>query len=271
MSRFGTAVLAEWRKLSSTVLWWVLGVGMAGYLAFVGGVLAFSFVAAPTATVGTPEAAAPTGVDAALAVYGTLNAIGYVFPLLIGTLVVTTEVRHRTLTASLLAEPRRGVLLGAKLAVAVPVGLLYGVLGAVGLVAAAGSVLGLAGDGAFLTEPEVLRALGLGVLVIGLWAVLGVAFGSVVPNQVAAVVAVLAFTQFVEPIARVGLGAVDGLSGVAAYLPGAAADAVVGASLFSEFGGGELLPAWAGALVLLGYAGVLTVLGRWTTFARDVV
>ena len=265
--RFDVALLAEWRKLTSTALWWVLGVGMAAYLAFIGGVLAFSITATPT----TPEAPATGGVDAALAVYGTLNAIGYVFPLLVGTLLVTTEVRHRTLTQSLLAEPRRSVLLAAKLAVAAPVGLLYGVLGVVGLVATAAPVLGLAGDGAYLSDPAVWRALGLGVLVTGLWAVLGAAFGAVVPHQVAAVVAVLAFTQFVEPIARLGLSAVDALSGVAAFLPGAAADAVVGASLFGEISGGDLLPGWAGALVLLGYAAVLTVVGRYTTFARDVV
>ncbi len=265
--RFDVALLAEWRKLTSTPLWWVLGVGMAAYLAFIGGVLAFTFVAAPSA----PDAPAVTGVDAALAVFGTLNAIGYVFPLLVGTLLVTTEVRHRTLTQSLLVEPRRSVLLAAKLVVAAGVGLLYGVLGVLGLLAASVPVLELAGDGVFLTDPAVLRALGLGVLVTGLWAVLGAAFGAVVPHQVAAIVAVLAFTQFVEPIARLGLSAVDALSGVAAFLPGAAADAVVGASLFGEISGADLLPGWAGALVLLAYAAVLTVLGRYTTFARDVV
>ena len=51
----------------------------------------------------------------------------------------------------------------------------------------------------------------------------------------------------------------------------AAADAVVGASLFSQMGDVDLLPAWAGALVLLGYAAALTLAGRLTTFARDVV
>ncbi len=51
----------------------------------------------------------------------------------------------------------------------------------------------------------------------------------------------------------------------------AAADAVVGASLFSQMGDVDLLPAWAGALVLLGYAAALALAGRLTTFARDVV
>ena len=266
MSRFIAALAAEWRKLTSTALWWVLALGMAAYLAFVGAAMAFSLTVAP-------EGQAPPlgGLDAALTVYGVLNAVGYVFPLVVGTLLVTTEVRHRTLTQTLLAEPRRGVVLGAKLVLAAGIGLLYGVAGVVGLVAAGAPVLSAVGDGAFLDDPEVVRALLLGVLVTGLWAVLGTGFGAVVPHQVAAVVAILAFTQFVEPIARLALGAVDGLSVVSAYLPGAAADAVVGASLFSQMGDVDLLPAWAGALVLLGYAAALTLAGRLTTFARDVV
>ncbi|MEE3126660.1 MAG: ABC transporter permease [Actinomycetota bacterium] len=266
MSRFTAALAAEWRKLTSTALWWVLALGMAAYLAFVGAAMAFSLTVAP-------EGQAPplAGLDAALTVYGVLNAVGYVFPLVVGTLLVTTEVRHKTLTQTLLAEPRRGVVLGAKLVLAAGIGLLYGLAGVVGLVAAGAPVLAAVGDGAFLGDPQVVRALLLGVLVTGLWAVLGTGFGAVVPHQVAAVVAILAFTQFVEPIARLALGAVDGLSAVSAYFPGAAADAVVGASLFSQMGDVDLLPAWGGALVLLGYAAALTLAGRLTTFARDVV
>ena len=239
MSRFTAALAAEWRKLTSTALWWVLALGMAAYLAFVGAAMAFSLTVAP-------EGQAPPlgGLDAALTVYGVLNAVGYVFPLVVGTLLVTTEVRHKTLTQTLLAEPRRGVVLGAKLVLAAGIGLLYGVAGVVGLVAAGAPVLSAVGDGAFLGDPQVVRALLLGVLVTGLWAVLGTGFG---------------------------LGAVDGLSVVSAYLPGAAADAVVGASLVSQMGDVDLLPAWAGALVLLGYAAALTFAGRLTTFARDVV
>ena len=69
------------------------------------------------------------GADLAAAVYGLINAIGYVFPLVIGSLAMTTEFRHQTITQSLLVEPRRGVFLGAKLLATVPLGLLYGVVG----------------------------------------------------------------------------------------------------------------------------------------------
>jgi hypothetical protein len=108
--------------------------------------------------------------------------------------------------------------------------------------------------------------------VTALRAVIGVAFGSVLTNQVAAIVVILAFTQFVEPIARVALGAFDALDGIAKFLPGAAADGLIGASFLSSFDGGsaDLLPRWAALLVMLAYAGILAAIGRFTTLRRDI-
>jgi ABC-2 type transport system permease protein len=231
-------------------------------------VLAFSIVFAPD----DQQATALHGADAAAGVYGLINAIGYVFPLVIGSLMVTTEFRYQTITQSLLAEPRRTVLLGGKLVVAIPLGLLYGAVGMAALVAVSAPLLALQGDGAFLTDPDVQAVILLGVVVTALWTVVGVGFGSVVPNQVAAVVVLLAFTQFVEPIARIALGAFDATSSVARFLPGAAADGLIGASLIGEMGGGsgDLLPRWAALLVLLGYAAVLACVGRLTTLRRDI-
>ena len=103
------------------------------------------------------------------------------------------------------------------------------------------------GDGAFLTDGEVIAVLAARRRrAAALWAVLGAAFGSVVPNQVAAIVVILAFTQLVEPIARLALGAFDLTDGVAKFLPGAAADALIGASLFGEMGAGETAVAACG-------------------------
>lgn len=263
------ALVAEYRKLVSTRLWWVLLVALAAYLAFVGGVLAFSLAFAPDDQQGGQPLA---GVDAAASVYGLINAIGYVFPLVIGSLLVTSEFRHQTITVSLLVEPRRSVFLGGKLLLAVPLGLLYGLVGTVAIVAASAPLLAWGGDGAFLGDGAVLQALVLGIVVTALWTIIGVAFGAVVPNQVAAIVVLLAVTQFVEPVARVALGAFDVTDSVARFLPGAAADGLIGASLISELAGGsaDLLPRWAALLVLLGYAGVLAVVGRMTTLRRDI-
>ncbi|MFC7494615.1 MULTISPECIES: ABC transporter permease [unclassified Nocardioides] len=262
------AVVAEYRKLVSTRLWWLLLIVLAAYLAFVGGVLALSIAFAT----GEDAATMPKGAEAAAGVYGLVNAIGYVFPLVIGSLMMTTEFRYQTITASLLVEPRRTVLLGGKLVVAVPLGLLYGAVGMAALVAVSAPLLAVEGDGAFLTDPDVLAVILLGVVVTALWTVIGVGFGSVLSNQVAAVVVLLAFTQFVEPIARIALGAFDATSSVSQFLPGAAADGLIGASLIGEMGGGsaDLLPRWAALLVMLGYAAVLAIVGRMTTLRRDI-
>ncbi|MBJ7357337.1 ABC transporter permease [Nocardioides sp.] len=263
------ALVAEYRKLVTTRMWWVLLIALAAYLAFIGGVMGFSLTVAPQPEDGT---AMLEGAELAAAVYSLVNAVGYVFPLVIGSLAMTMEFRHQTITQSLLVEPRRSVFLGAKLLVTVPLGLLYGLVATVAVVGVAGPLLEVAGDGAFLTDGRVLQVILLGVVVSALWAVIGVAFGSVLTNQVAAIVVILAFTQFVEPIARLGLGAFDATEGVARFLPGAAADGLMGASFFAAFGGGEsdLLPRWAALLVLLAYAGGLALVGRLTTLRRDI-
>ena len=263
-----TALVAEFRKLVSTRMWWLLLLVLAGYLAFIGVVMAASFVFTPEDQSG---AAPLEGVAAARAIYGLTNAVGYVFPLVIGSLAITTEFRHQTITETLLVEPRRGVLLGAKLLATVPIGLLYGVVGTAAVVGASAPLLAGWGDGAFLGDRSVLEILTLGVVVTVLWAMIGVAFGSVVPNQVAAIVVILAFTQFVEPIARLALGAFERSDSVARFLPGAAADGLIGSSLFGELGGsGELLSRPVALVVLLGYTGGLALLGRFTTLRRDV-
>lgn len=263
------ALVAEYRKLVTTRMWWVLLLALAAYLAFIGGALAFSIVVAAENEQGDLML---HGVDAAASIYGLTNAIGYVFPLVIGSLAMTTEFRHQTITQSLLVEPRRGVFLGAKLLATVPLGLLYGVVATASVVLASAPVLAWLGDGAFLTEPDIIEVLVLSVVVTALWAVIGVAFGSVLTNQVAAIVVILAITQFVEPIARVALGAFDALDGVAKFLPGAAADGLIGASFLGSMDGGsaDLLPRWAALLVMLAYAGVLAAIGRFTTLRRDI-
>ena len=89
----------------------------------------------------------------------------------------------------------------------------------------------------------------------------------------AAIVGVLAFTQFIEPILRTVATFVEGLGDVTAYLPGAASDALVGASIFTTMGGaggGSTLTWWGGGLLLLGYAVVFLALGWMISWRRDV-
>lgn len=258
------ALVAEYRKLVTTRMWWLLLIVMAVYLVFIAAVVTASFTL-------VPEGDAPfRGEEAARAVYSVVNSVGYVFPLIIGSLAMTTEFRYQTVTQSLLAEPDRTTFLLAKLASVVPVGLILGVVAVAATVLGGAPLLAWQGDGAMLGDADVLTGLLLGVLVIALWAVVGVAFGSLVSNQIAAIVIILAFTQFVEPVARLVLSQIDSVSVIAAYLPGGAADSLIGATFFGDPSSVDLLPRWAAVLVLLGYTAGFAVAGRLTTLRRDI-
>lgn len=269
-----TALRTEYRKLVTTRLWWTLMLCMAGYMAFLGAIMAFVFTQAGGAgmTTGFGGEAAPAldPRDVARTVYTLAPALGYVFPVVVGALSVTTEFRHKTMTPTFLAEPRRGVVLGAKLLSSLPVGLVMGLAGTLGTVLAGAAVLALRGEPTFLSDPQVLGTLARSVLALTVWAMVGVGFGAAMPSQVAAVVTLLAFTQFVEPMVRLLLGAFEPTAGVVRWLPGAAGEAITGASFYSSSGIGDLLPWGVGLAVLLGYGLALAVLGRVTSLARDV-
>ena len=136
------------------------------------------------------------------AVYTVAVTFGYVFPLLVGALAVASEFRHQTITPTLLAEPRRTVLVSAKVLSAGVLGLVYGVVGTLAAVGAGAAVLALLDQPTFLDQASTWRTIALSALALALWAIVGVGFGSVLTNQVAVIVVVLAFTQFVEPVLR---------------------------------------------------------------------
>lgn len=264
------ALVTEYRKLVTTRLWWILLLAMALYMGFLSAVLGWSITqaggvngAGGTDIVLTPEAVVRT-------VYTIAVTFGYVFPLVVGALAVASEFRHQTITPTLLAEPRRTVLLSAKLVASSLLGLVYGVVGTLAAVGAGAGVLTLLGKPTFLDHASTWRTIALSALALALWAVVGVGFGSVLTNQVAVVVVVLAFTQFVEPVLRFVLSLTSWGAGIAAYLPGAAGEAMSGGSFYSETGVGTLLEPWQGALVLLAYGVGLAAIGRVTTFRRDI-
>jgi len=264
------ALVTEYRKLVTTRLWWILLLAMALYMGFLSAVLGWSITQdgglsgnGGTDIVLTPEAVVRT-------VYTIAVTFGYVFPLVVGALAVASEFRHQTITPTLLAEPRRTVLLSAKLVASSLLGLVYGVVGTLAAVGAGAGVLTLLGKPTFLDHASTWRTIALSALALALWAVVGVGFGSVLTNQVAVVVVVLAFTQFVEPVLRFVLSLTSWGAGIAAYLPGAAGEAMSGGSFYSETGVGTLLEPWQGALILLAYGVGLAAIGRVTTFRRDI-
>lgn len=265
------ATRSETTKQFSTAMWWILALVLVVYVGFTAGVLGFVFSAAASGSL--PGDAPPLPEEGlATTLYSTATAVGYVFPLLIGTLMVTSEFRHKTLTPTFLATPKRGLVLWAKVLVGVLLGLLYGAVGITASVGASAGFLAGYGVDTELGSPDIWAQFGRMLLAYALWVLIGIGVGALVRNQVGAIVGVLVFTQFLEPVGRAAAAFVDGLSNVTQYLPGAASDALVGASVFAISTGEGPAPLewWAGGLVLLGYAVVLLVLGHVTSWRRDV-
>lgn len=265
------ALRAERLKLTTTRTWWLLGGLLAVYVAVIAVFLTVSYaaVASGTSTGGQPppDLEAPSTVAS---VYTIGSAVGYVFPALLGVLVITTEYRYRTITPTFLTLPRRPQVLLAKLVVATTTGLAYGVAALVLTVPAVAAVLAATGHPGHLGDPGVQAAIARSVLSLALWAAIGVGLGMLVRNQVAAIITVVATSQLVEPLLRIGLAAWAPTRGISRYLPGAAADALTGSSIYTASGGASLLSPLAGGLVLVAYALVLTAAGTWVTTRRDI-
>lgn len=261
------AIKAEFRKQFTTRMWWILAIVMIAYLAFIAFIVGFAFSSVPADEMGLPGS--EPGIGVAKMAYSLTNPLGYVFPLLIGSLLFTGEFRHKTITSTLLAGPNRTVLLTAKLFVGMIVGAVYGVIATATVVAAAAPFLSILGDGAFLLTAEVWAVLGSSVLTFMLWATMGVALGGLITNQVAAIIVILAFTQFVEPILRMMLMVWEATEGISKFMPGAAGDAIIGSSILTG-DTVELLARYQGVLVMLVYIAVFAVLARVITLRRDI-
>lgn len=261
-----TALLvSEYRKFTSTRLWWVLLIIMAVYMGMTAGGLAFSYTMSPSQS-GPPMD--PSRVPEL--VYTTAASLGYAFPALIGVLAFAGEFRHKTISPTFLATPNRTKVVLAKMVSALPMGFIYGLAGTAASVLAGAAILKLNNLDPLLGHGHTWEIIARSVLALTVWLVVGVALGALLTNQVAAIVTLLVFTQFIEPIARITLATTSWGENVAKFLPGSAGDAIAGGSLYSAMSTGTLLPMWGGVAVLLGYAAFFAIIGRATVLSRDI-
>jgi ABC-2 type transport system permease protein len=270
-------VAAEFSKILSTRIWWILALVLFSYIALLAGGLAAFLGGVQSGAIGQDAVTSGGGADlTALGslpplIYSFAASVGYVFPVLLGALATTGEFRHQTLTPTFLATPKRGRVLSAKTITLFVVGAGLGLAGLAASVGIGALVLGAVGIDPMLADGEVWALIGRTVLAMGLWAVIGVGLGVLVPSQVASIVIVLAFTQFVEPLLRFASAFTEITADIGKFLPGAASDALVGASFFTLASpGGAVLESWQGGLVLLAYGLLATVLGYLISWKRDV-
>lgn len=204
--------------------------------------------------------------------------LGYLLALVIGVLSIGQEFRHKTASGTFLAAPRRSRVVAAKVISLIIIGAVNGVAHLLGAVLGGGALLAANGVPLFPDPPGLVRTLALALLVLGLWALIGLGIGVLIPNQIAALLVAIAVAWIVEPLLGFGLTFLDGGEAVARFFPSQATTATL-----DTFGGmdpaaaeqmgssGNQLAWWAGALVLLTYAAVMTAIGTWLTRRRDIV
>jgi ABC-type transport system involved in multi-copper enzyme maturation permease subunit len=188
---------------------------------------------------------------------------GYILALLLGVLCITTEFRHKTVTTSFLVTPRRPVFVVGKLLIAAVLGVGLAVIMLLASLLGGGLTL-VARGGSFSAMVHQLPAVAPGmILVFALFALLGVGIGSVLTNQVAAIVVSLGWFIILEGIL------VSLVHGAERWVPTGAATAAANLTRGrgADFG---LFNWWQGTLLMLLYGLVFATIGSIILTKRDI-
>jgi ABC-type transport system involved in multi-copper enzyme maturation permease subunit len=257
-------VRAELRKITSTRLWWALLIGAVVFTGLQSLVTAlFSGVEAGA---GQPSMPGLESDEAVRSVYPLAMFTGtYMFALVLGITGMTGEYRYQTITSTFLVSPRRHQVVVAKILAHAGMGVVYAVLGLVTVLAVGGTTMAVRGYGLGLDADRLWVTMALAVAAVAIWTVLGIGIGTLVRNQVAAIVLAILFTFLIEPLLTFALAAAD-LDWLVKWLPSNASSALMapGEAML------DYLDWWVGGLVLLAYGLVLAALGVVLSIRRDV-
>ena len=247
---------SEWRKVTTIKLGWgmllgALALAALGVIAQIASNGARGNIALPLSDPATQRSITASAGSA------------YLFSVVVGIILITTEYRHFTSRPTFLIEPRRGRVIVAKLVVAAVVGVIYG-LACSALTAAimAPWFAALHVTIGWISNGVLLSMVG-DLTVIAIFAVVGVGVGVLVRNQIAAVIGVLVYLFVLEPLVSI----IPVIKNAYPYLPGAAGAAITGASR----GNLTHLDAVQGGLVLLGWGLFFALCGWVLTIRRDIL
>jgi ABC-2 type transport system permease protein len=185
---------------------------------------------------------------------GLVSLVALVF----GITAVAGEYRHKTITDTYLATPRRGRVIAAKFAVYTTAGVLFGVVLAITAVVATAVAFTANGGSLDLSNGDLWRTLAGGVAVNAALAALGVCVGALIRHLAAALAAALAWIALVEGL----IGEL--FSNLEPWLPFA------GAQALGRMHGAPDISQWAGGLLLAGYTVVFAAIALTTSVRRDL-
>lgn len=289
----GNLIRAEFRKLLSTKLWWVLlipSVLLALGWSWIWSALATSFAEALAQDPDFRQLGVSLD-NLPIAGFGMARAINIttIFPMVLGGLAVASEIQRKTITTTFLTASTRLSVLSAKLITYVAVGLIYGLLN-VG-VCGVGILLGARGHSDLLPSAENwLLLAGAGILATLMWTLLAVGLGALLGNTIATLLSLLLYSILVENLLVLVLP-----FHIPAFLPNQAADGMtssVAAQALLDRIGPDQIPSylrdpieqlvrtiagakgvyswWLEALVFLGWTAIFFGFGWFGAKRRDI-
>ncbi|WP_180936106.1 hypothetical protein [Nocardioides ungokensis] len=216
----------------------------------------------PRARRSSRHRARPAAGSALLAVAVASASAGEIIVMIMGILAMSQELRFGTATSTFLVTPRRGRVVGAKLAALTIAGLVFALVSMVVAVPLS-VVLIRAEGGTIIWDGQVADVLVAAVLVMMLYGLLGIAIGALVRNQIAAIAGSLTWVFIIE-------GALAGLLPDAArWSPAGATGAALQIGTWT--GNQDMLtPWWLGLLVLAGWTVLIAVVGTRSALQRDL-
>lgn len=196
------------------------------------------------------------------------NAIsGYIFAVILGIMLMAGEFRHGTAVATFLAAPRRAQVVTSKLLISAIAGALVMLISTVAALGAGWFALSFYPDAAAPSEGIFVNTI-IAALVSGaVLGVIGIAIGTLIRNQMLAIVITLIYLYVIDPI-LLALWADAGK-----WLPSGLITAMLALDIDAPelgFDTSLYLPALTATLVLLGFGVVFAGVAVATSLRRDV-
>lgn len=190
--------------------------------------------------------------------FGAAGGAAVLFATFAGLILVTNEFRYGTIRPTLLFEPRRRIMLAAKLAVAALTGAVFGGV-CVAISFGAGSIiLATRGVGSVLTHDHAAILVVGPIAACAVGGMLGAGIGALIRNQVGAIGAIIGYALVVDAVLFAAVPSAG------RFLPGKAADALAGLPT------AHLLAPGLGALVYIGWMIVFIVAAAIRTERSDI-
>jgi ABC-2 type transport system permease protein len=219
------------------------------------------------------QARSPAGVAAIAAGMMTSGQrVGFLFALLLGVVIVTSEFANQTAAVTFVTVPRRTTVITAKVAAAACCGALFWLAGTVLAAVATPLFLYTQHVSPSLAGWAVTRSVLLNLIAFVAWGVFGLGLGAILRNQMASVIAAIAvyagsFGAELFFTALYNLFHQSWMLGAPVIAPAVASAVMITSGPAFPYAP----PGWVGGVILIGYTVAFVAGGIALTKRRDVI